>query len=118
NESTANNDSTTDLPVWQGLLEFIPDKAVENAKLVWQHGRDNQLAIVLRRIDAIASVMWFVILCLYLAESYLANTPSWMDTVKLVNISLCCLVGLAAAAATRKPPGQRRAKYRRSESEQ
>ncbi|XP_047225217.1 transmembrane protein 201 isoform X1 [Girardinichthys multiradiatus] len=131
NESTANNDSTTDLPVWQGLLEFIPDKAVENAKLVWQHGRDNQLAIVsvglmtcltaiflagpmrLRRIDAIGSVMWFVVLCLYLAESYLANTPSWMDTVKLVNISLCCLVGLAAAAATRKPPGQRRAKYRR-----
>ncbi|XP_035992665.1 transmembrane protein 201 [Fundulus heteroclitus] len=131
NESAANNDSATDLPAWRSLLDFIPDKAVENAKLVWQRGRDNQLAIVsvglmtcltaiflagplrLRRIDAISSVLWFVILCLYLAESYLADTPSWMDTVKLVSISLCCIVGLAAAAATRKPPGQRRARYRR-----
>ncbi|KAM4737853.1 transmembrane protein 201 isoform 2-T2 [Anableps anableps] len=129
NESTTSN--ATDLPVWQSVLDLIPDKAVENAKLVWQHGRDNQLAIAslglmtcltaiflagptrLRRIDAIASVLWFVVLCLSLAESYLADTPSWMDTVKLVSVSLCCLVGLAAAAATRKPLGQRRARYRR-----
>ncbi|XP_054905438.1 transmembrane protein 201 isoform X2 [Poeciliopsis prolifica] len=134
NESTASN--ATDLPVWQGLLDFIPEKAVENAKLVWQHGRDNQLAIVsvglmtcltaiflagsmrLRRIDAMASVLWFVVLCLCLAESYLTDTPSWMDSVNLVSISLCCLVGLAAAAATRKPLGQRRARYRRSDFEQ
>ncbi|XP_007577389.1 transmembrane protein 201 [Poecilia formosa] len=129
NESTASN--TTDLPVWQGLLDFIPEKAAENAKLVWQHGRDNRLAVVsvglmtcltaiflagpmrLRRIDAIASVLWFVVLCLCLAESYLTDTPSWMDSVKLASVSLCCLVGLAAAAATRKPLGQRRARYRR-----
>ncbi len=45
NESAPNNDSSQGVPVWQGLLELIPDKAVENAKLVWQHGRDNQLAV-------------------------------------------------------------------------
>ncbi|XP_038161907.1 transmembrane protein 201 [Cyprinodon tularosa] len=130
-ESSANNDSTTDFPVWQGFLDFIPDKAIENAKLVWQHGRDNQLAMVsvglmtcltaiflagpmrLRRIDAMASVLWFVVLCLYLAESYLADCPSWMETVKLASISLCCLISLAAAAATHKPSAQRRGRYRR-----
>uniref|UniRef100_A0A3B5LDY3 Transmembrane protein 201 n=1 Tax=Xiphophorus couchianus TaxID=32473 RepID=A0A3B5LDY3_9TELE len=129
NESAASN--ATGLPVWQGLLDVIPEKAVENAKLVWQHGRDNQLAIVsvglitcltaiflagpmrLRRIDAIASVLWFVVLCLCLAESYLTDMPSWMNSVMLVSTSLCCLVSLAAAAATHKPLGQRRARYRR-----
>lgn len=129
NGSTAKN--ATDLPAWQGVLDLIPDKAVENAKWVWQHGRDNQLAIVsvglmtcltaiflagpirLRRIDAIASVLWFVVLCLYLAENYLVDTPGWMDSVKLASISLCCIVGLAAAVATRRPLGQRRTRYRR-----
>lgn len=46
NESTPNDDSSGATPVWQGLLELLPDEAVENAKLVWQHGRDNQLAVV------------------------------------------------------------------------
>ncbi|XP_047462407.1 transmembrane protein 201 [Mugil cephalus] len=131
NESAPNNSSSGATLVWQGLLELIPDGANENAKLVLQHGRDNQLAIVsaglltcltaiflagpmrLRRIDAVASVLWFVILCLYLAESYLNATLDWMDTAKLITISLCCLVSFAAAVATRKPLGPRRARYRR-----
>ncbi|XP_035512599.1 transmembrane protein 201 [Morone saxatilis] len=135
NESAPKNESSGAIPVWQGLLELLPDKAIdkalENAKLVWQLGRDNQLAVVsvglltcltaiflggpvrLRRIDAVASVLWFVILCLYLAESYWTSSLSWMDTAKLSISCVCCLVSFAAAVATRKPPGPRRARYRR-----
>ncbi|XP_059188880.1 transmembrane protein 201 isoform X2 [Centropristis striata] len=131
NESIANNESSVAVPVWQGLLELLPDQAVESAKLILQHGKDNQLAVVsvglltcltaiflagpvrLRRIDAVASVLWFLILCLYLAESYLSDTLDWMDTAKLTTASLCCLVSFAAAVATRKPLGSRRARYRR-----
>lgn len=72
----------------------------------------------LRRIDAVASVLWFLILCLYLAESYFNSGLDWMHTAKLITISLCCLVSLAAAVATHKPLGPRRARYRRSEFEQ
>lgn len=46
NESTANTESSRGVLAYQGLLELLPDKAIENAKLVWQHGRDNQLLIV------------------------------------------------------------------------
>ncbi|XP_022072433.2 transmembrane protein 201 [Acanthochromis polyacanthus] len=130
NESTSNND-TVSPPVWQSLLDLLPDKAVENAKLVWQHGREHQLAVVsvglltclsaiflagpmrLRRIDAVSSVLWFFILCFYLAEVYFTAALDWMDTAKLVTISLCCLVSFAAAAATHKPLSPRRARYRR-----
>ncbi|XP_055366150.1 transmembrane protein 201 isoform X2 [Betta splendens] len=132
NESTLKNESSTDAPVWQDLLNLLPDKAIENAKLVWQHGRANQLAVVsvglltcltaiflagpgrLRRIDAMASVLWFVIFCLYLAESNLTGASGWMDTAKNSTISLCCLVSFAAAVATHKLPSLRRGKYRRS----
>ncbi|KAM8754754.1 transmembrane protein 201 [Acanthopagrus schlegelii] len=131
NESTPNKERSGGVPVWQSLLGLIPDKAQENAKLVWQFGRDNQLAVVsvglltcltaiffagpvrLRRIDAVASVLWFVILCVYLAESYFTAALDWMDTAKLSASSLCCLVSFAAAVATRKPLGPRRARYRR-----
>ncbi|XP_033484944.1 transmembrane protein 201 isoform X1 [Epinephelus lanceolatus] len=131
NESAPNNETSGGVPVWQDLLELVPDKAIENAKLVWQHGKDNQLAVVsvglltcltaiflagpvrLRRIDAVASVLWFLILCLHLAESYLTDASDWMDTAKLSVVSLCCLVSFAAAVATRKPLGPRRARYRR-----
>lgn len=65
-----------------------------------------------------ASVLWFIILCLYLSESYCTVAWSWMDTAKCCTVSLCCLVSFAAAVATRKPLGPRRARYRRSESEQ
>lgn len=46
NESTPKNQSSGNMPVWQDLLNLLPDKAIENAKLVWQHGRANQLAVV------------------------------------------------------------------------
>ncbi|KAM9344361.1 transmembrane protein 201 isoform 2-T2 [Pholidichthys leucotaenia] len=131
NESTTNNDNNGTAPVWQGLLDLLPNEAKENAKLVWHHGRDNQLAVVslgvltclssiflagptrLRRIDAVSSVMWFIILCLYLVESYLGSALSWMDTAKVASISFCWLVSFAAAVATRKPLSPRRPRYRR-----
>lgn len=73
----------------------------------------------LRRIDAFASFLWLLVLCLYSVEFYLkTDTPDWLGAIKLGATSLCCLVGFAAAVATRKPTGQRRARGRRSESEQ
>lgn len=73
----------------------------------------------LRRIDVVASVLWFVVTCLHWSESYLKmDVPDWLDTVKFGTTCLCCLVGFAAAVATRKSIGQRRARGRRSESEQ
>ncbi|KAM3617628.1 uncharacterized protein V6R79_009104 [Siganus canaliculatus] len=133
NESTATGESSEGSvkAVWQNVLELLPDKATESAKLLWQLGGDNQLAVVsaglltcltaifsagpvrLRRIDAVASVLWFLILCLYLAESYMGATLEWMNMAKLITTSLCCLVSFAAAVATRKPLGARRARYRR-----
>lgn len=131
NESAPNNDSSGGVPLWQDLLELIPDEAIDKAKLVWQHGKNNQLAIVcvglltcltaiflagpvrLRRIDAVASVLWFLILCLHLAEIYLTDASGWTETAKLGTVCLCCLVSFAAAVATRKPLGPRRARYRR-----
>lgn len=73
----------------------------------------------LRRIDAFASVLWFIVMSLHLAERYLKmETPSWLDTAKFGTTSLCCLVGFTAAVATRKSTGQRRYRPRRSEPEQ
>ncbi|XP_071763500.1 transmembrane protein 201 [Centroberyx gerrardi] len=130
NRSSPNNETSGAEHVWQGLVELLPDKAIEKAKLVWQYGGDNQMAVVsvglltcvtaiflagpvrLRRIDAVASVLWFLVLCLYLGESYLADV-SWLDTAKLSTTTLCCLVSFAAAVATRKPMGPRRARCRR-----
>ncbi|KAM6924765.1 transmembrane protein 201 isoform 2-T2 [Xenentodon cancila] len=131
NESTPITDGNESLPLWQSLLEMLPEETIENAKVVWKHGADNQMAMVsvglltcltaiflagparLRRIDALASVLWLFTLCLYLVESYFTHDLGWMDTAKLVTISLCCLVSFAAAAATRKPLGPRRGRYRR-----
>lgn len=48
NESTHRNGENggNGDPVWGALLELIPNQAIENAKLVWQYGKDNQLALV------------------------------------------------------------------------
>lgn len=46
NESTSNNESSGNMPIFHGLLELVPDEAMESVKLVWQHGRANQLAVV------------------------------------------------------------------------
>ncbi|XP_075897944.1 transmembrane protein 201 [Nelusetta ayraudi] len=131
NESNATSNSSEGVPVLQSLVELLPDMVLKNTKLVWQHGRDSQIAVAsaglltcltaiflagparLRSIDAAASVLWFLVFCLYLAESYFNSGLDWMHTAKLVTIPLCCLVSLAAAVATHRPLGPRRARYRR-----
>lgn len=66
-----------------------------------------------------ASVLWLLVICFYLAEFYLqTDIPDWLEMVKFAITSLCCLVGFAAAVATSKSTNQRRARGRRSESEQ
>uniref|UniRef100_A0A8D2QC43 Transmembrane protein 201 n=1 Tax=Zonotrichia albicollis TaxID=44394 RepID=A0A8D2QC43_ZONAL len=110
-----------------------------NLSVAWAYGKNHQMAVavlglftcllamflagrircVLRRIDAFASLLWFLVMSLHLAERYLkADTPSWLDTAKFGTTSLCCLVGFTAAVATRKATGQRRPRPRRSEPEQ
>uniref|UniRef100_A0A3P8V3I8 Transmembrane protein 201 n=1 Tax=Cynoglossus semilaevis TaxID=244447 RepID=A0A3P8V3I8_CYNSE len=131
NESNTENSGSVDGPVWQRWLELIPNNTMHTVKVMWQHGKDNQLAVVsvglltcltsiffagparLRRIDAVASVLWFVILCLFLTDTYWTDVCSWMDTAKHCSIVLCCLLSLTAALATRKQLGPRRGKYRR-----
>lgn len=46
NESTTNGSAGGEMHVWQSLLELLPGEAVENAKLVWRYGAENQLGIV------------------------------------------------------------------------
>ncbi|XP_016113395.1 transmembrane protein 201-like, partial [Sinocyclocheilus grahami] len=118
--------------MWDDLVGLLPEKAVENARLVWQSGSDHQMAVAsvglltcitgvlmagpvrLRRIDAVSSVLWLLVICFYLAECYLkTDIPDWLETVKLGITSVCCLVGFAAAVATRKSMSQRRARGRR-----
>ncbi|XP_048854481.1 transmembrane protein 201 [Brienomyrus brachyistius] len=118
--------------VWRELLGLVPGDALEKAQVAWDYGNDHQMVLVflglltcvssiflaglirLRRIDAMASLLWFLVLSLYLLESYLQpDTPGWLDTVKLSTTALCCLVGFAAAVATRKAASQRRARARR-----
>lgn len=128
------NESKTDEGslMWDDLMGLLPEKAVENARLFWQSGSDHQMAVAsvglltcitgvlmagpvrLRRIDAVASVLWLLVICFYLAECYLkTDVPSWLEMVKFGITSVCCLVGFAAAVATRKSTSQRRARGRR-----
>uniref|UniRef100_H3DCH6 Transmembrane protein 201 n=1 Tax=Tetraodon nigroviridis TaxID=99883 RepID=H3DCH6_TETNG len=136
NDSRASDQEAPAPTAFQDLWELLPDQLTDSVQVVWQYGRNNQIAVVsvglltcltaifiagpirLRRIDVMASVLWFIILCLYLTENYCTVAWSWMDTAKRCTISLCCLVSFAAAVATRKPLGPRRARYRRSESGQ
>ncbi|KAJ3586161.1 hypothetical protein NHX12_012562 [Muraenolepis orangiensis] len=130
--SDQGGNSSSGERVWQSLLGLLPDTAAEKARLGWQYGRDNQMAVAsvglltcvtaillagpvrLRRIDAVASVLWLLLLALCLAEGYLApGITGWLDTAKLSAASLCCLVCFAAAVATRKSVGPRRARGRR-----
>lgn len=46
NKSTPKNGSSEAGQVFQDLLELLPEEAVENAKLVWQYGRNHQMAVV------------------------------------------------------------------------
>ncbi|CAG07536.1 unnamed protein product, partial [Tetraodon nigroviridis] len=130
NDSRASDQEAPAPTAFQDLWELLPDQLTDSVQVVWQYGRNNQIAVVsvglltcltaifiagpirLRRIDVMASVLWFIILCLYLTENYCTVAWSWMDTAKRCTISLCCLVSFAAAVATRKPLGPRRARYR------
>ncbi|XP_059915721.1 transmembrane protein 201 isoform X2 [Gadus macrocephalus] len=123
-------------PAWRRLLERLPAVAMETARQGWRYGRDNQMAVVsggllgcvtaillagplrLRRIDAVAAVLWLLLLVLYLGEGYLgegylAGAPGWLDAAKRGTAALCCLVCFGAALATRKSVGPRRARGRR-----
>ncbi|XP_053256861.1 transmembrane protein 201 isoform X1 [Podarcis raffonei] len=117
---------------WQEVIQLLPEQVVETLRVAWSYGKNHQIAVVvlglltcslamllagrirLRRIDAFASVLWLLVMGFHLVERYLqADTPSWLDTAKFGTTSLCCLVGFAAAVATRKPTGQRRPRPRR-----
>ncbi|KAG5282257.1 hypothetical protein AALO_G00054010 [Alosa alosa] len=136
NESASEQNASTDgWPVgqmWSEMVNLLPEEVLEKGRLLWQNGSDHQTAVAsmgmltcltsvlmagpvrLRRIDAVASVLWFVVTCLYWSESYLKmDVPGWLDTIKFGTTCLCCLVGFAAAVATRKSIGQRRARGRR-----
>ncbi|XP_056589192.1 transmembrane protein 201 [Triplophysa dalaica] len=127
-ESKANETSK----MWNDLVGLLPDETVENIRLIWQAGSDHRMAVAsvglltcitgvlmagtvrLRRIDAVASVLWLLVICFYLAEFYLQTViPDWLEMVKFAITSLCCLVGFAAAVATSKSTNPRRARGRR-----
>ncbi|PKU35092.1 transhypothetical protein [Limosa lapponica baueri] len=126
------NDTSVTVAGWQELLRLLPEQMVENLSAAWAYGKNHQMAVAvlglftcllamflagrirLRRIDAFASVLWFIVMSLHLAERYLKmETPNWLDTAKFGTTSLCCLVGFTAAVATRKSTGHRRYRPRR-----
>ncbi|XP_056651798.1 transmembrane protein 201 isoform X3 [Monodelphis domestica] len=134
---TSASSNTSTAPAWQQLLHLLPEHVLENLRGAWDFGQSHQVAVVasglltcllamllagrirLRRIDAFSSFLWFLVLGLHLMERYLdMDPPSWLDTLKFSATSLCCLVGLTAAVATRKATGQRRYRPRRSELQQ
>lgn len=117
---------------WRQLLGLLPEHMTEKLQEAWAYGRSHQMGVVvlglltcllamllagrirLRRIDAFCTCLWALLLGLHLAEQYLqASSPSWLDTLKFSTMSLCCLVGLMAAVATRKATGPRRFRPRR-----
>ncbi|XP_028663731.1 transmembrane protein 201 isoform X1 [Erpetoichthys calabaricus] len=129
---SVRNGSSETLALWPELIGILPEEAVENMRVLWSYGKNHQMAVVflglftclfaiflagrirLRRVDAVACVLWLLILGFHVMESYLnADVPSWMDTVKFSTTSLCCLVGFMAAVATRKPSSHRRYRARR-----
>ncbi|NXY46465.1 TM201 protein, partial [Ceuthmochares aereus] len=126
------NDTSMTVAGWRELLRLLPEQMVENLNTAWAYGKNHQMAVAvlglftcllamflagrirLRRIDAFASVLWFIVMSLHLAERYLkTETPNWLDTAKFGTTSLCCLVGFTAAVATRKSTGHRRHRPRR-----
>ncbi|KAG8568333.1 hypothetical protein GDO81_013963 [Engystomops pustulosus] len=119
------------------VIGVLPEHTLENLNEAWHFGCNNQIGLVfvglltcvfamifagrtrMRRVDAFASFLWILVTGLYLSELYLLkDSLMWMDMVKLGTTSLCCLVGLTSAMATKKAIGQRRQRPRRSEPEQ
>ncbi|KAJ6656853.1 hypothetical protein lerEdw1_003184 [Lerista edwardsae] len=130
--ASPSNDTLLEWLTWQEVTRLFPEQALETLSAAWAYGKTHQTVVVvlglltcglamllagrvrLRRIDAFASFLWLLVMGFHLAEDYLqADTPSWLDTAKFGATSLCCLVGFAAAVATRKPTGQRRPRPRR-----
>ncbi|XP_078094842.1 transmembrane protein 201-like isoform X1 [Mustelus asterias] len=119
---------------WEQLLDLMPEEVLMNMQAAWDYGKNHQMAVVttglftcllavllagrirLRRIDAVASLLWLTVMGLHLMEDYLqTDVPGWLDTLKFSTTSLCCLVGFTATIATRKSTGQRRYRARRNE---
>ncbi|XP_041062384.1 transmembrane protein 201 isoform X2 [Carcharodon carcharias] len=117
---------------WEQLLDMVPEEMLMNLQAAWDYGKNHQMAVVttglftcllavflagrirLRRIDAVASLLWLTVMSLHLMENYLqTDVPGWLDTLKFSTTSLCCLVGFTATIATRKSTGQRRYRARR-----
>ncbi|XP_078413935.1 transmembrane protein 201 isoform X3 [Cetorhinus maximus] len=117
---------------WEQLLDVVPEEMLMNLQAAWDYGKNHQMAVVttglftcllavflagrirLRRIDAVASLLWLTVMSLHLMENYLqTDVPGWLDTLKFSTTSLCCLVGFTATIATRKSTGQRRYRARR-----
>ncbi|XP_028850548.1 transmembrane protein 201 isoform X2 [Denticeps clupeoides] len=125
------NSSGEGSQVWAGLLYQLPEEVLENARMLWYYASEHQVGVAsiglftcitgvvlagqarMRRIDAVASILWFLVTCLYLAEIFSEDVPDWLGTAKFGSTSLCCLVGFTAAVATRKSMGQRRTRGRR-----
>ncbi|XP_032087769.1 transmembrane protein 201 [Thamnophis elegans] len=120
---------------WQEAIQSLSAQAVEMLEAAWIYGKNHQTAVVilglstcllamllggrirLRRIDAFAAFLWLLLMGFHLVERYLqVDIPSWVETAKFSTTSLCCLVGFAAAVATRKPGGQWKPRPRRFSS--
>ncbi|XP_063799899.1 transmembrane protein 201 [Pseudophryne corroboree] len=135
-EAQPRNLSQPDAPTQSSLVEkvldVLPEHTLESLNEAWRLGWDHQMALAsfgllacvfamllagrirMRRVDAFSSFLWILVMGLYLSETYfLKESPTWMDTAKLGTTSLCCLVGLTSAVATRKSTGQRRPRPRR-----
>lgn len=46
NDSKPNDQGTQALPAFQDLWELLPAQVSKNAQVVWENGRDNQIAVV------------------------------------------------------------------------
>ncbi|KAM8790117.1 transmembrane protein 201 [Rhynchonycteris naso] len=130
--ATPDNGTAPGSEGWRQLLGLLPEHVAEKLREAWAFGQNHRTGVVvlglitcllamllagrirLRRIDAFSTCLWALLLGLHLAEQYLqATSPSWLDTLKLSAMSLCCLVGFTAAVATRKAMGPRRFRPRR-----
>lgn len=134
NESSPNSSDSES--GWLDLLQPLRGTILEQGRHVWQCGRDYPMLVVsagmmtcltaiflagpgrLRGIDAFSLFLWVISLIFLLAEGYLGSLSGWLNTLKLTLICICCLFNFTAAAVTRKPQGYRRARYRRSETQQ
>uniref|UniRef100_UPI00398F1644 transmembrane protein 201 isoform X2 n=1 Tax=Pristiophorus japonicus TaxID=55135 RepID=UPI00398F1644 len=129
---TSEEDAVQDFTGWEELLGMVPEGMLVNLRGAWDYGKNHQMAVVatglftcllavllagrirLRRIDAVASLLWLMVMGLHLTENYLQTyVPGWLDTLKFSTTSLCCLVGFTATIATRRSTGQRRYRARR-----